>query len=318
MSDLERRPPTTPDDPASPPPDGTPAAAAAAPSAQSLGSSDPYEVLGVARDATPEDVRAAYERFAKYPDLWVGSEPGREERLHRIDAAYRLLSDPARRAAYDRARAGGESAYTAAGKQRHSWNPIDRMTRNLPRPWRIAIDWAVTIVGAILIVLALKQWIVNPYRIPSSSMEPTLHCARPGPGCEAHFSDRVLACRICLDFSSPSRGDIVVFKTPPAAAEKCGEGGTFVKRLIGLPGETVSERAGYVYINGRKLNEPYIQKGRRDSETGTWKVPKGEYFFMGDNRLQSCDSRQWGSVPRGNLIGTVFFVYWPPNRIGFR
>jgi signal peptidase I len=192
------------------------------------------------------------------------------------------------------------------------------MTRNLPRPWRIAIDWAVTIVGAILIVLALKQWIVNPYRIPSSSMEPTLHCARPGPGCEAHFSDRVLACRICLDFSSPSRGDIIVFKTPPEAAEKCGEGGTFVKRLIGLPGDVVQEKAGYVYVNGKPLKEAYIQKGRRDSQTGRWMVPKGEYFFMGDNRLQSCDSRQWGSVPRGNLIGTVFFVYWPPNRIGFR
>ena len=94
------------------------------------------------------------------------------------------------------------------------------MTRSLPRRWRIAIDWAVTIIGAIVIVLALKQWIVNPYRIPSSSMEPTLHCARPGPGCEAHFSDRVLACRICLDFSSPSRGDIIVFKTPPAAARE--------------------------------------------------------------------------------------------------
>jgi signal peptidase I len=56
----------------------------------------------------------------------------------------------------------------------------------------------------------------------------------------------------------------------------------------------------------------------RDTQTGTWHVPKGQYFFMGDNRAQSCDSRQWGSVPRDNLIGTVFFVYWPPNRIGFR
>jgi signal peptidase I len=150
-------------------------------------------------------------------------------------------------------------------------------------------------------------------------MEPTLHCARPGPGCAAHFSDRVLACRICLDFSSPSRGDIIVFKTPPEAAIKCGEGGTFVKRLIGLPGETIQEKTGYVYINGRKLKEPYIQKQRRDTQNyGPLTIPKGQYFFMGDNRAQSCDSRQWGTVPRGNLIGTVFFVYWPPNRIGFR
>ncbi len=227
MSDSGQGPPDTP--PETPP--ETPA-----PTPPSDGATaDPYEILAVPPTATDEEIRIAYERFAHAPDLWVGSDPGREERLSRIQASYRLLSDPARRAAYDRARAGEESPYTPAGPPPKSWNPVDRMTRNLPRPWRIAIDWAVTIIGAILIVLALKQWIVNPYRIPSSSMEPTLHCARPGPGCEAHFSDRVLACRICLDFSSPSRGDIIVFKTPPEAAIKCGEGGTFVKRLIGLP-----------------------------------------------------------------------------------
>src|SRR5579864_2130165 len=92
----------------------------------------------------------------------------------------------------------------------------------LPRPVRIAIDWALTIVVAVVVVLALKAYVVAPYRIPTSSMEPTLHCARPGDGCLAHFSDRVLACRICLDFSSPSRGDIIVFKTPPEAAQRCG------------------------------------------------------------------------------------------------
>src|SRR5581483_3460907 len=131
----------------------------------------------------------------------------------------------------------------------------DRMTRRLPRPWRIAIDWAVTIIGAILIVLALKEWVVNPYRIPSSSMEPTLNCAKgPNPnqsGCLGQSSDRVLACRICLDFGPPSRGDIVVFNTPRAAANKCGEGGTFVKRVIGLPGETVKEDDhGFIWIRG--------------------------------------------------------------------
>jgi signal peptidase I len=126
----------------------------------------------------------------------------------------------------------------------------------------------------------------------------------------------VLACRICLDFSDPSRKDIIVFKTPPKAEQKCGEGGTFVKRLIGMPGETVTEHSGKVSIDGKELKEPYVKFP--DAQSGTWHVPKGQYFFMGDNRAQSCDSRQWGSVPRGNLIGKVFFVYWPPNRIGFR
>jgi signal peptidase I len=202
--------------------------------------------------------------------------------------------------------------------RRRSRNPIDRLTAGLPRGWRIAIDWLVTIVGAIAIVLAIKAWVVNPYRIPSSSMEPTLHCARPSPGCEAHWSDRVLANRFIYHFRSPKRGEIIVFKTPPAAEQRCGAGGTFVKRLIGLPGETVSERNGFVYIDGRKLNESYIKPDRRDNRTATWHVPTGRYFFMGDNRAQSCDSREWGTVPRSNIIGKVFFVYWPPNRIGFR
>ena len=195
-------------------------------------------------------------------------------------------------------------------------NPVDRLTEGMPHAWRVTIDWLVTIVGAILIVLAIKAWVVNPYRIPSSSMEPTLHCGRPGPGCEARFSDRVLANRFVYHFRSPHRGDIVVFDTPPEAAIRCGAGGTFVKRLIGLPGETWEERKGYVYIDGKKLDEPYVKPARRDVRTlPPRKIPAGNYFFMGDNRASSCDSREWGTVPRANLIGEVFAIYWPPNRI---
>jgi signal peptidase I len=202
--------------------------------------------------------------------------------------------------------------------RKRSRNPIDRLTHRLPRPWRIAIDWIVTIAGAIAIVLAIKQWVVNPYRIPSSSMEPTLHCARPGPGCEARLSDRVLANRFIYHFRSPHRGEIIVFNTPKQKAQAaCNASGTFVKRLIGLPGETVSERNGQLFINGRQLVEPYIKPQRRDHQSGTWRVPQGKYFFMGDNRQESCDSRRWGSVPRKNIIGEVFMTYWPPNRISF-
>ena len=202
-------------------------------------------------------------------------------------------------------------------------HPLDRVTGRLPRRLRILVDWVVTIVGAVAIVLAIKAWVVNPYRIPSSSMEPTLHCARPAPGCEARFSDRVLANRFIYHFHDPHRGDIVVFKTPPAAKAKCGAGGTFVKRIIGLPGETVQIRVrnglGYVYIDGQRLDEPYIQRSRRDiGPAESFKVPKGDYFMMGDNRAQSCDSRVWGPVPRGNIIGKVFMTYWPPQRISFR
>jgi len=205
----------------------------------------------------------------------------------------------------------------------HSRNPIDRLARRLPQPWRTIVDWTVTIAGAVAIVLLVKAVVVNPYRIPASSMEPTLHCARPAQDCEARFSDRVLANRFIYHFRDPRRGEIVVFHTPPLAKIKCGAGGTFVKRIIGLPGEKVAVRviggAGYVFINGRKLIEPYIQQSRRSPATpyGPTTVPKDNYFMMGDNRAQSCDSRFWGTVPRQNIIGKVFLTYWPPNRLSF-
>ncbi len=198
-------------------------------------------------------------------------------------------------------------------------NPVDRLTRNLPHAWRVTIDWIVTIAGAIAIVLAIKAWVVNPYRIPSSSMEPTLHCAEPGDGCVARFSDRVLANRFIYHFKEPERGDIVVFETPPEARTRCGAGGTFVKRLIGLPGDRIAEREGAVYVNGKRLAEPYLKPGQREDATfPERRIGEGQYFMMGDNRGQSCDSRVWGPVPRENIIGEVFAVYWPPQRIGFR
>ena len=199
---------------------------------------------------------------------------------------------------------------------------VRRQLAHLPQPWRGLLDWVLTIGGAVAMVLAIKAWVVNPYRIPSSSMEPTLHCARPGDDCEAHSSDRVLANRLIYHFRSPHRGEIIVFKVPQRVKKSgCGRGGeTFVKRLIGLPGDHVHEdETGFLWINGRKLNEPYIQPARRAQDRSnrnrTWIVPPHSYFMIGDNRDQSCDSRAWGQVPRANLIGKVFAIYWPLARI---
>ncbi len=276
---------------------------------------DHYATLGVRPGATPQEIEAAYRRVA----LERGWEDGFWRELR---DAYDVLSNPEKRARYDAERDGAlpEAA-------RHSRNPIDRLFPNLPHGWRVALDWIVTIAGAVAIVLAIKAWVVNPYRIPSSSMEPTLHCARPGNGCESSTSDRVLANRFIYHFRDPKRGEIVVFHTPPLAQAECGAGGTFVKRLIGLPGDVWEERSGYVYIDGKKLNEPYVHADRRDTDTltladippkGTYtRIPKNMYLMMGDNRSSSCDSRKWGLVPRKNLIGEVFATYWPPSRISF-
>jgi len=277
---------------------------------------DHYEVLGVSEGASPQEIEAAFRRAALERRYQGGS-------WSELRDAYDVLRDPEQRSRYDLDLDGRRPEE----QRSKSHNPIDRLFPNLPHGWRVAIDWVVTIVGAVAIVLAIKAWVVNPYRIPSSSMEPTLHCAVPAQGCEASTSDRVLACRFCYHLRSPQRGDIVVFKTPPLAEQECGSQGTFVKRLIGLPGDVWEERSGFVYINGKKLNETYILPDRRDDRTlglsdlpprNTYtRIPKDYYLMMGDNRKSSCDSRVWGLVPRKNLIGNVFATYWPPSRISF-
>lgn len=203
--------------------------------------------------------------------------------------------------------------------------PIERLFPNLTHGRRVLIDWLFTILGAVLIVLAVKAWIVNPYRIPSPSMEPTLHCARPEPDCEAGSSDRILANRFIYRLHAPRRGDIVVFHAPDAAQRQC-IGGIFVKRIIGLPGEVWSERDGVTYIDGRRLAEPYVAPARRDQDTKTLlelpptgrmqRIPSKMYLMEGDNRAHSCDSRVWGLVPRASIIGKAVLTYWPLDRLG--
>jgi signal peptidase I len=200
----------------------------------------------------------------------------------------------------------------------------------LPDPWRRIVDWVVTLAAAILFVLAFETEVAKPYRIPSSSMEQALLCGRPGPGCTGSTSDRVLVNRLAYVFGSPQRGQIVVFRAP-AKANLCGDsdaGTTFVKRLIGLPGEGVREdHRGFIWIRRAgarrwtKLPEPYLSLAARRGDTEyfgrTWKVPQGAYFMLGDNRPESCDSRKWGAVSRSSLIGPVIFTYWPPGRISY-
>src|SRR5438034_163171 len=190
-------------------------------------------------------------------------------------------------------------------------------TGRLPGPWRTVVDWLVTIAVAVLFVLVFEAEVAKPYRIPSASMEPTLHCARPTPGCEATFSDRVIANRLAYRFRDPHRGDVVVFHAPAAAARDCGgESGTFVKRIVGLPGEVVSERDGAVFIDGVRLHEPYGAPPDRDAPTRTRSRSAAHpCFLMGDNRRSSCDSRTWGTVSRGALIGPVVATYWPTTRL---
>jgi signal peptidase I len=206
--------------------------------------------------------------------------------------------------------------------QARTWHPepmqvLDRSLSRLPRPLRTLIDWALTIAIAIAAILAFQAEVAKPYKIPSSSMEPTLHCGRPADGCRSRVSDRVIANRIVYRFHAPERGDIIVFKAPASVAAACDAGGTLVKRIVGLPGELVSMENGHVLINGVRLGEPYLAPAFRGSESGEWpRSSRSGYFVLGDNRAMSCDSRRWGVVPRENIIGRADIRYWPPDRIG--
>ena len=152
--------------------------------------------------------------------------PGRRRRL-RLGGLSGVAGRPAVVGVFGVRRVPGvrDRVRRAGRRPRRSHDPLGRLFPGLSRGARVTLDWVLTIAGAILIVLAVKHWVVNPYRIPSSSMEPYLNCAKAErQGCLGDSSDRVLACRICLAFSNPSRGDVVVFNTPPPRRDRVQRG----------------------------------------------------------------------------------------------
>jgi signal peptidase I len=161
------------------------------------------------------------------------------------------------------------------------------------------------------------------YRIPSSAMEPTLHCPDEGeiPGCLGDAADRIVVSKVLYELRDPERSDIVAYELPDRGSALCGAppAATFVHRIVGLPGERVALRNGRVVVNGEPLREDYIEEGRRGTATLRARVvPDDEYYVLGDNRTQSCDSRVWGFVPRDRLIGPKIATYWPEDRISIR
>ena len=194
------------------------------------------------------------------------------------------------------------------------------------------IELVLLLAVALFFALVIEAFAVKPYRIPSDSMLPTLKAGQ-----------RILVNRLSHQLGSdPKVGDITVF-TPPLGAETnaCGLRGqgpvydgpkshqscsrptakqantTFVKRVVGLPGDTIAIRNGHVIRNGKPAREPFASSCTGpECNLAAIRVPRGFYFLMGDNRGNSDDSRYWGPVPRSWIIGKAFATYWPLGRVG--
>lgn len=164
---------------------------------------------------------------------------------------------------------------------------------------RLVRDVFIPLTMAVLLALIFQATVAKPYQIPSGSMLPTIQ-----------ISDRILADRLVYHFRSIQRGDVIVFN-PPAGVESDTP---FVKRVIGLPGDTVEVRGGKVLVNGQEFDvagattPTYVMPAE--------KVPDKQLFVLGDNRNESYDSHRWGFVPKDNVIGRADLIYWPPDHIG--
>jgi signal peptidase I len=164
------------------------------------------------------------------------------------------------------------------------------------------VEWIAVATLAVLVALGLRAYVIQTFYVPSGSMLPTLQ-----------IGDRMLVDKLPFALDDIRRGDIVVFRRTPA--DTSTDAGDLVKRVIGLPGETISSRAETVYIDGRPLREPWLPPlTGLCSETSlhitTQVVPANHYFVMGDCRGDSDDSRYWGTVPHSYVVGKVFLVIW--------
>ena len=173
------------------------------------------------------------------------------------------------------------------------------------RALRALGEWVLILSLAMFAAFVIRTYVFQTFYIPSVSMVPTLE-----------VGDRIIVSKISTSIGSIHRGDIIVFARPPR--ESCGGGDVtdLVKRVIGLPGETISSRGNKILINGKVVKEHWKTTRPLGREIGTVKIPKDQFFMMGDNRSASCDSRYWGTLPKKFIVGKVIFRIWPITRLG--
>ena len=171
-----------------------------------------------------------------------------------------------------------------------------------PSPLRGVIEWLAVLLGAVLVALVVRTFLLQAFSIPSSSMESTLE-----------ISDRVLVNKLSYEFGDVERGDIVVFHRPDSLPSPYDD---LIKRVVGLPGDVVEGRGNQVFINGAALEEPYLDVDVIIRDFAPVDVPADHVFVMGDNRSNSADSRVFGPIEIDRIEGEAFFRYWPLSRIG--
>jgi len=178
----------------------------------------------------------------------------------------------------------------------------EKNRRAAENPW---IEGLKTIGLSAILAFGIRQIVAEARYIPSESMLPTLE-----------VNDRLIVEKISYRFNDPQRGDIVVFwPTERLKQENPSLKDAFIKRVIGLPGETIEVQGGRVYVNGQPLRENYIA-AEPEYQWGPEVVPEDSYLVLGDNRNNSYDSHFWGYVPRDNIIGRAAVRFWPPGRVG--
>ena len=207
------------------------------------------------------------------------------------------------------------AAELGGSAQRRAGPPAHRARRAASGPGRPAgRHWTGRLTRTLGFLLAvtvtvvvLRSFVVTSYYIPSASMEPTLH------GCQNCQPDLVLVDKLSYRFSSVARSDVVVFDRPPLAPPEAAE---LIKRVIGLPGETISGRDGRVFVGDKALAEPYVNPAcGAIADFAAVKVPAGKYFVMGDNRCDSLDSRVFGVIAGSSIVGRAVAVSWPVKHL---
>jgi signal peptidase I len=171
--------------------------------------------------------------------------------------------------------------------------------------WLFFLDFLETIVVSLAIFAVVYIFLFQPHQVDGKSMEPNFHNA-----------EYILTDKVSYRMHPPKRGDVVVFHSPQ------DERVDFIKRIIGVPGDIVMVKGGHIYLNDQKLEEEYVNDpgqvlaGKFMHEGVSVDVPPGQYLVMGDNRLHSSDSREWGFVSTAGIVGRAFFRYWPISDFG--